>query len=361
LSNFFDLSYPSSIHFTPACEISNSSRPYLGQFFRADLASNSDRILTGKMLLVVIPMVRSACTHDDTLTNPITFVKRNVTSGETICLRDIPPRTSIIFKHFLQSKVEAFFSNGTSTHPSLDSRIVGYDSGDSISSLVITPTEDGKFSYFAVTLPIDCTTRIVSSQRLGVVTQTHTNGRFCYFNGAAQKVTYDIQFSANASGVLTSPDLGIVLSGTSHRRLPDVTASIIKWEGEVNFVAIGLLGDWRRGHPGIVRQIKESTPAFLELNGRELSWDRGNDEDDQALPPDRDPEPGEWDDDPEMSMILVVGQVVVVLVVVALFVRFIRSCGNQGQEPEHDAIPVIEEPALPDGPTPYYPELPAQH
>jgi hypothetical protein len=218
------------------------------------------------MLLFLLSLTSGSCLHEDNLTESITFADHSVTPGETICVRNIPPRTSIIFTHFPPATAQVRYSTATSpVTRSGSSRTIGFDSADSNASLQIVTGGAGTFSYFAVTFPSDCRARIVSSQQLGLLTRTNTTEKHCYFNGGGRTISYDIQFSSNRTGRLASAALAHPLIGTAQHRLMNVNASIIAWEGEVKFVAIGLIGEWQGGIRGVMREVNGTDPAFIEL------------------------------------------------------------------------------------------------
>jgi hypothetical protein len=71
------------------------------------------------------------------------------------------------------------------------------------------------------------------------------------------------------------PLAGIQIEKTTQRRIPFGPSSLIQWEGEVNFVAIGILGEWEKHHRhGIVRELSGNEASFIELEEIERDWDR---------------------------------------------------------------------------------------
>jgi hypothetical protein len=310
------------------------------------------------MLLFIPALTSSACTFTHSLTDSVSFHRFDLNTDETMCIRNISARTSLLFGYFDRLVIQARHTQ--TVLRSGGGFVAGFDSGNFDSELEILAANGGKFSYFAVKFPEDCEKRIVSGRRIGILTRTHTKEKVCYFTGGHKVVSYDVQLSANASGKLTGP--GFELTGNMYRRVVNAEASVIRWEGEVNFVAIGILGEWNDDGWGIERELNGSEPSFIVLDGEErrpgrASGPRGEvrGPPPRAGPPrpgppgerpgGRGPPPGdEWEDaTPFLCLELV--ELIVGIVAVCGVVQVVKWCRRKrqtGQQIEGDyAVPPI--------------------
>jgi hypothetical protein len=211
------------------------------------------------------------------LTRNIVFGKISVDEDDIICIPNIPPRTSVLFRRSPPSSIRAEYSldNTTITLTGVN-RTAGFDSGLYSSNLEISPKHAGKFSFFAVTFPSDCAVRLVSSERVGILMRGASTAKTCYFNGGHRTVSYDIHLAAGEGGRL-KPGAKGELTGIAARHIADVNASFITWEGPVTQVAVAVRGARRHGW-GIFREIAATAaPALLHWTPEELPhWGHGH-------------------------------------------------------------------------------------
>jgi hypothetical protein len=300
------------------------------------------------MQVFFVALVSGACVYEETLSEPITFRTYYMNASETICLRGISPNTAVLFKRVLRSSIQAQYSiNGTSVALSGTNLTIGFDSGPYASSLTLTATESGKLSFFAVTFPADCDRRIVSSKKMGVYVRTGTTDKFCYFNGAHKTTSYDIQFSSKSNGRLVSSELGIDLTGIWNHRIEGVNASLITWEGEVDFVAVGVHGGWMHHHDGILRELNSTSPALIELvpqDGQQGHGHHGHREKDRHRPRKDD---GDDADDVSGHCHVFVMHILGVALLYFFIVKVICCCKRKSAQ-EHQRVDQEVSPIEPD-------------
>jgi hypothetical protein len=205
-----------------------------------------------------------AVTREESLTDLITFRKYSIQAGEKILIKHIQPRTSIIFKRLPQAHIEArSFVNGSAVPFAGTNETLGFDSGAHAAELELTAREPGNLSFFAVTFPDDCETRIVSSHRADVIHGENSQSKVCYFNGAHPTLDYHIQVQADGNGRLESRDLGLALRGHSHNDLRQANASVIAWSGGIHEVVVAVHGGRTDGR-GIFAAISGAAGQLIE-------------------------------------------------------------------------------------------------
>jgi hypothetical protein len=60
----------------------------------------------------------------------------------------------------------------------------GFDTGAHEGAIEVTHIEKGNLSFFAVTFPDDCETRIVSNRKADFIHREKSSSKVCCFNGA---------------------------------------------------------------------------------------------------------------------------------------------------------------------------------
>lgn len=213
--------------------------------------------------------ISSLCRHEQDLKQPITFNKQTIQVGDTFCIHRIPPRTSIVFKHLPYSQIEArYLVNGTVIPLNGTNQTRGFDTGDYEGEIEVTALESGNLSFFSVTFPNDCDTRIVSSRQLDVLYSEKDSGKVCYFNGAKRVVDYEIRVDAGETGKVESPGLGINLRGSSKNHLHQVNSSLITWSGDMNKMIVSVWAGHHPHDPHPHRHHHHDDGLSVTLNGR---------------------------------------------------------------------------------------------
>jgi hypothetical protein len=240
--------------------------------------------------MLFVPLVASLCTQELTTTGELTFNSLQLAAGETICFPNLPPYTSLVFRHLPPSTVTGTVGDvvlkGTETTQ-------GFDTGNSIATVSLTATAAGKVSYFAVTFPSDCAERIVSNHRHDFIHREKTKTKICYFNGGTRHQLYGFDFKGKASGVLASTLLNGTVTGSTKQFVEDASPAIISWSGQVSEVAI----DVKEHHSPRARVTLTGTrPSLIEAN--EDDSGRGHHDDDhKGDDRDDDHKGGHGDDD----------------------------------------------------------------